>query len=161
MPVQRSFCRFCHANCAILVETEGDTVVRVSGDPEDPVFGGYTCIKGRQLPEAHHHPERLLASQKKGAQGFAPIATQQALDEIAAKLKPLIEEHGPDSVAIYAGTYSFQNSAGVASAMAFAQGLGTRHFYTSVTLDQPAKVYTAFQYGQWQGGGHVFGEADV
>ncbi|WP_439484843.1 molybdopterin-containing oxidoreductase family protein [Blastomonas fulva] len=161
MPVQRSFCRFCHANCAILVETEGDTVVRVSGDPEDPVFGGYTCIKGRQLPEAHHHPERLLASQKKGAQGFAPIATQQALDEIAAKLKPLIEEHGPDSVAIYAGTYSFQNSAGVASAMAFAQGLGTRHFYTSVTLDQPAKVYTAFQYGHWQGGGHVFGEADV
>ncbi|GGB53293.1 molybdopterin-containing oxidoreductase family protein [Blastomonas aquatica] len=161
MPVQRSFCRFCHANCAILVETEGDHVVRVSGDPEDPVFGGYTCIKGRQLPEAHHHPERLMASQKKTADGFVPIASEAALDEIAARLKALIDEHGPDSVAIYAGTYAFQNSAGVASAMAFAQGLGTRHFYTSVTLDQPAKVYTAFQYGQWQGGGHVFGEADV
>ena len=161
MPVHRSFCRFCHANCAILVETEGGRVLRVSGDPDDPVFGGYTCIKGRQLPEAHHHPERLLTSQKRGPGGFEPIETQTALDEIGAKLKALVEEHGPDSVAIYAGTYSFQNSAGVASAMAFAQGLGTRHFYTSVTLDQPAKVYTAFQYGQWSGGGHVFGEADV
>lgn len=161
MPVTRSFCRFCHANCAILVETDGDTVVRVSGDSDDPVFGGYTCIKGRQLPEAHHHPERLLASQKKQADGFVAIATDQALDEISARLRALINTHGPDSVAIYAGTYAFQNSAAVAAAMAFAQGLGTRHYYTSVTLDQPAKVYTNFQYGQWAGGGHVFGEADV
>lgn len=161
MPVQRSFCRFCHANCAILVETDGDTVVRISGDSDDPVFGGYTCIKGRQLPEAHHHPERLMASQKRGADGFTPIDTHSALDEIAARLKALIDEHGPDSVAIYAGTYAFQNSAAVAAAMAFAQGLGTRHYYTSVTLDQPAKVYTSFQYGHWAGGGHVFGEADV
>ena len=161
MPTTRSFCRFCHANCAILVETEGDTVVRVSGDPEDPVFGGYTCIKGRQLPEAHNHPERLLTSLRKGNTGFAPIDSELALDEIGAKLKALIDEHGPDSVAVYAGTYAFQNSAAVAAAMAFAQGLGTRHFYTSVTLDQPAKVYTSFQYGQWAGGGHVFGEANV
>jgi anaerobic selenocysteine-containing dehydrogenase len=144
-----------------LVETDGDTVVNVAGDAEDPVFGGYTCIKGRQLPEAHHHPERLMVSQKKGPHGFSPIATETALDEIAARLKALVEEHGPDSVAVYAGTYAFQNSAAVAAAMAFAQGLGTRHFYTSVTLDQPAKVYTSFQYGQWAGGGHVFGEADV
>lgn len=161
MPVTRSFCRFCHANCAILVETDGNTVVGIAGDPEDPVFGGYTCIKGRQLPEAHHHPERLMASQKKGPDGFAPIATETALDEIGARLKALIDKHGPDSVAVYAGTYAFQNSAAVAAAMAFAHGLGTRHFYTSVTLDQPAKVYTSFQYGQWAGGGHVFGEADV
>ncbi len=161
MPIKRSFCRFCHANCAILVETEDDKVVSIAGDAQDPVFGGYTCIKGRQLPEAHNHPERLLASQKKGADAFAPIATDIALDEIGAKLKALVDEYGPDSVAIYAGTYAFQNSAAVAAAMAFAQGLGTRHFYTSVTLDQPAKVYTSFQYGQWAGGGHVFGDADV
>ena len=47
--VRRSFCRFCHANCAMLVTVDEGRVTKVQGDPDDPVFGGYTCIKGRQL----------------------------------------------------------------------------------------------------------------
>ncbi len=159
--VRRSFCRFCHANCAMLVTVEDGRVTKVQGDPDDPVFGGYTCIKGRQLPEAHHGPQRLTVSQKRGSEGFADIATDAALDEIAAKLGAIVAEHGPHAVAVYGGTYAFQNSAGVGSAMAFAQGLGTRNIYTSVTLDQPAKVYTTMQYGSWMGGMHSFAEADV
>jgi anaerobic selenocysteine-containing dehydrogenase len=159
--VRRSFCRFCHANCAMLVTIEDGRVTKVQGDPDDPVFGGYSCIKGRQLPEAHHGPQRLTVSQKQGAEGFADIDTTAALDEIAAKLGAIIAGHGPHAVAVYGGTYAFQNSAGVGSALAFAQGLGTRNIYTSVTLDQPAKVYTTMQYGSWMGGMHTFAEADV
>ena len=159
--VRRSFCRFCHANCAMLITIEDGRVSRVAGDPDDPVFGGYTCIKGRQLPEAHHGPERLLSSRKRGAAGFEDITTESALDQVAEQLKAIVDEHGPHAVAIYGGTYAFQNSAGVASVLAFAQGLGSRNVYTSVTLDQPAKVYTALQYGSWQGGMHTFADADV
>ena len=159
--VRRSFCRFCHANCAMLVTVDEGRVTKVQGDPDDPVFGGYTCIKGRQLAEAHNGPQRLTVSQKRGAEGFADIATETALDEIADKLALIIAEHGPHAVAVYGGTYAFQNSAGVGSAMSFAQGLGTRNIYTSVTLDQPAKVYTTMRYGNWMGGMHTFAEADV
>lgn len=159
--IRRSFCRFCHANCAMLVTVEDGRVTRVQGDPDDPVFGGYTCIKGRQLPDAHHGPQRLTVSQKRGAGGFSDISTATALDEIASRLGAILAQHGPNAIAIYAGTYAFQNSAGVGSAMSFAQGLKTRNIYTSVTLDQPAKVYTALQYGSWMGGMHTFGEADV
>ena len=159
--VRRSFCRFCHANCAMLVTIDGGRVTKVQGDPDDPVFGGYTCIKGRQLPEAHHGPQRLTVSQKRVDGVYQDIAMDTALDEIGAKLSAIIAEHGPHAIAIYAGTYSFQNSAGVGSAMAFAQGLGTRNIYTSVTLDQPAKVYTTMRYGNWMGGMHTFAEADV
>jgi anaerobic selenocysteine-containing dehydrogenase len=163
MPIStaRTFCRFCHANCAMLVDVEDGKAVAVRGDPEDPVYGGYTCIKGRQLVEAHYHPERLLSCQKKVDGQFTPITTEAALDEIAAKLRAIIDEHGPDSVAVYGGTYAFQNSAAVGAAMSFAQGLGSKHYYTSVTLDQPAKVFTPFQYGMWEAGGHSFDEADV
>ena len=49
MPVQRSFCRFCHANCAILVETEGDRVERFREKPKATstyVNGGFfVCEK--------------------------------------------------------------------------------------------------------------------
>jgi anaerobic selenocysteine-containing dehydrogenase len=159
--VRRTFCRFCHANCAMLATIEGGKVVKVAGDPDDPVFGGYTCIKGRQLPEAHHGPQRLLSCRKRDGDHFVDIATEAALDQIADRLRAIIAEHGPHAVALYGGTYAFQNSAGVGSVLSFAQGLGTRNVYTSVTLDQPAKVYTALQYGSWQGGMHTFADADV
>lgn len=158
----RTFCRFCHANCAMLADVEDGRVTAVRGDPDDPVFGGYTCIKGRQLAEAHYAPERLLATQKRMPDGsWSAIDSDTALDEIAAQLRTIIDRHGPHAVAINAGSYAFQNSAGVATATAFAQGLGTRNIYTSVTLDQPAKVYTTMRYGYWEAGLQSFDTADV
>lgn len=163
MPVEthRTFCRFCHANCAMLADTADGRIVAVRGDPDDPVFGGYTCIKGRQLAEAHSSPERLKSCLERQDGAWLPLSSNDALDRIATRLREIIDKHGPDSVAIYCGSYAFQNSAGMGAALAFAQGLGTRNFYTSVTLDQPAKVYTAMQYGQWGGGIQSFGTADV
>ena len=162
MKTHRTFCRFCHANCAMLVDVEHGRATAVRGDPEDPMFGGYTCIKGRQLAEAHNSPERLHACQMRQVDGaFAPVSTEAALDEIATRLRSIIDKHGPHAVAIYGGTYAFQNSAGVGAIAAFAGGLGTRNIYTSVTLDQPAKVYTTLRYGYWEGGMHSFDTADV
>ena len=48
-----SICRFCHAACAILVDVEDGRAVRVLGDRENPIYHGYTCAKGRALPEQH------------------------------------------------------------------------------------------------------------
>ena len=42
-----SYCRFCHSCCPILVDTDGETVLTVRGDPENDQYHGYTCIKGR------------------------------------------------------------------------------------------------------------------
>lgn len=162
METRRTFCRFCHANCAMLVDVEEGRAVALRGDPDDPMFGGYTCIKGRQLAEAHNSPERLRSCLIRDHAGaFQPVATDAALDHVAARLRAILDAHGPHAVAIYAGTYAFQNSAAVGAAMAFAQGIGTRNFYTSVTLDQPAKVYTTARYGVWEGGLHSFDSADI
>jgi anaerobic selenocysteine-containing dehydrogenase len=137
-------------------------VIAVRGDSGDPIFGGYTCVKGRQLVEAHYSPERLTSCQIRNADGsFQPISTEAALDFVGSKLRAIIDDHGPHAVAVYGGTYAFQNSAGVATATAFAQGIGSRNMYTSVTLDQPAKVYTTMRYGMWEGGLHSFDTADV
>ena len=58
---KRSFCRFCHAACAIEVDVDVDAnrVVGVRGDRNDPYFEGFTCVKGRHLADQHHHPDRL------------------------------------------------------------------------------------------------------
>ena len=55
----RSFCRICTTICGIEVDVDGDVVTRVRGDREHPFTKGYTCPKGRALPQLHHHPDRL------------------------------------------------------------------------------------------------------
>ena len=112
LQTHKSYCRFCHAYCALEVEVEDGKVTRVRGDASDPVYGGYTCVKGRQLPDVLNGPERITASLKRNAEGgFEEISTAQALDEIADRLREIIKEHGPQSVASYSGTHAFQNSA--------------------------------------------------
>lgn len=157
----KTFCRFCHANCAMLVDVEDGKVASVRGDPDDPAFGGYTCIKGRQLPESHNSPDRLIHSLVRRNGEFVETPMPEALAHVGDKLKAIIDEHGPHSVALFFGSGGFQNSSGMASVISFCQALGTRNYYTSVTLDQPAKVYTTNRYGKWMGGTNTFIDADV
>jgi len=162
VPTKKTFCRFCHANCAIEAHVEDNRVVRITGDTADPIFGGYTCMKGREMPYQAQHPRRLQSAMKRAADGsHQPIANAAAFDEIAARLRGIIERHGPRAVASYNGTYAFQNSSALPVSLGFHKGLGSPSFYTSVTLDQPAKVYTWSRVGAWLGGMHGFEDADV
>ena len=105
--VRDSFCRFCHASCAIKVTVEDGKAVSVIGAKDNPVYHGYTCAKGRALPEQHANPHRLLHTMKRGADGtHHAIPVEEAMDEIAAQLSQIVDQHGPRSVALYPGTYS-------------------------------------------------------
>ena len=66
-----SICRFCHASCPILVDVEDGRAIRTVGDKANPIYHGYICPKGRALPEQHAHPDRLLHSQRRRADGSA------------------------------------------------------------------------------------------
>jgi anaerobic selenocysteine-containing dehydrogenase len=162
----KSYCRFCHAYCAIEVDVEvsdaGERVLAVRGDREDPMYGGYTCEKGRELPDVHNHPERIRESLKRNADGgYDPIPTQQALDEIAEKLKTIVAENGPASIASYNGTHAFQNSAELEVCKAWHAGIESPSYYSSITIDQPAKFIAPSRVGNWAGGTHGFESADV
>jgi anaerobic selenocysteine-containing dehydrogenase len=101
-----SFCRACYAGCAIEVELDEEgRAARVVGDRANPMYQGYTCVKGRALPTLHNRPERLLHSLKRCADGgFEPIPVEQAMDEIAVRLQRILDECGPRSIAGYQGT---------------------------------------------------------
>ena len=136
----KSFCRFCHVFCGVEVDVEGGRrVVAVRGDKDNAVTRGYTCIKGRAEVERIHHPERLLASQKRTAAGLEPIAKARALDEIAERLRAIIDEHGPHAVAVYTGCGGHRTSAGGPWLVSkWLEALGSRSNYTSMTIDSPA-----------------------
>jgi len=158
-----SFCRFCHAACPILVDIEdGDRVTGIRGDRSDPLFQGFTCVKGRQLADHHHHPDRLRTSLQRGPDGsFEPISSTAALDQIAQRIARIVADHGPRAVASYTGTGSYQNSTAVPVATAWHEGLQSPSLYTSLTIDQPAHRSAALRMGAWEAGWHNFSDSDV
>jgi anaerobic selenocysteine-containing dehydrogenase len=159
---RKSYCRICTAYCALEVDVEGGRVRAVRGDPGDPVSGGYTCIKGRQLPHQMYGPGRLWHAQRRAADGgFAPIATARALDEIAVRVRDVIARHGPRAVATYSGTAAYANSVALPVVRAWHAGIGSPSNYSTLTIDQPAKIIAAVRHGVWGGGGHTFAGADV
>ena len=161
---RKTFCRVCHAACPIEVEVEGEAGTRalgVSADRDDPLFGGYTCIKGRQLADQHHHLDRLRSSLRRTETGFEPVASATALDEIAATIGRIVAQHGPRAVASYTGTGAFQNSTSVPVTAAWHAGFGSPSFYTSITIDQPAHRAAGLRMGTWEAGWDNFTDADV
>ena len=162
MTTHQTFCRYCHAYCPMLAEVEGGKVLSVKPDTSNAMYGGYTCIKGRQLVEQMYQPARLTNCLKKGEDGeFTPVTSNEAFDEIAEKVKALVAEHGPRSIATYNGTVAFQNSAQLVYSRAFHNALQSPSYYTSVTIDQPAKVFVGSRIGYWTGGSHSFHDSDV
>jgi anaerobic selenocysteine-containing dehydrogenase len=162
LETRRSYCRVCHNYCALEVDLEDGRAVAVRGDATDPIYGGYTCIKGRQLPELLRHPARILRPQRRRTDaGFDEVPLGQALDEISERVGSIVAEHGPRAVASYCGTHAFQNSAALAVAKAWHAGLGSESFYSSVTIDQPAKFIAMSRTGVWSAGMHGFESADV
>jgi anaerobic selenocysteine-containing dehydrogenase len=130
--------------------------------PSDPLFEGYTCIKGRQLPEQHHQDGRLRSPLRRTSEGsFEAVGSGEALDDIAARVRDIIERHGPRAVASYTGTGAFQNAISMPATNAFHAGIGSPSFYTSITIDQPAHLTARLRMGAWEAGWQNFRDADV
>ncbi len=99
----------CPDTCAMLVTVKDGVAIEVKGDPDHPNTAGALCTKVSRYVERTYHAERLLFPQKrvgsKGEGKFIRISWDEALDIIAAKLKPIAEQ---DPLAIlpysYAGT---------------------------------------------------------
>jgi anaerobic selenocysteine-containing dehydrogenase len=158
-----SVCRFCHAGCAILVDVdETGAPVRVRGDRANPVYGGFTCEKGRQLPEQHRSPRRLLHTMRRREDGsHEPVAVREAMDEVADRLRAIIAEHGPRSVAVYTGTCASRNPAAKPVLLAFLKALGSPMRFDSNTIDQPGKAVAQAMHGTWGAPPQGFDDADV
>lgn len=110
----------CPDTCAIRVTVEGGRAVRVQGDPEHPPTHGALCTKVSRYPERTYHPERVLRPLKragrKGEGRFVPVGWDEALDDIAARLKA-IAARDPQAIVpySYAGTMGLVQGEGMAA----------------------------------------------
>ena len=113
----------CPDTCALHVTVKDGRVTRVAGDPEHPTTHGALCTKVSRYAERTYHPERVLRPLKrvgkKGEGRFEPVGWDEALDDIAARLKAIAERGGDSPQAIlpysYAGTMGLVQGEGMAA----------------------------------------------
>jgi len=143
-------CPLCEATCGLEVTIdEKSLVTRVQGDREDVFSKGYICPKGASLGALHHDPDRLTAPLVKRDGEFVEVTWDEAFAEIDRRLRPIIDEHGKNAVAVYSGNPTVHNAALVLYGRVFFKALGTRNFYTATTVDQMPKHFSS---------GYLFGD---
>src|SRR5215470_1491641 len=62
----------CHPTyCGMVVEVEGDRVVSIKGDKDNPDSHGFLCIRGQSAIEIVDSPERILRPRMRRAEAEA------------------------------------------------------------------------------------------
>ena len=96
-------CPFCEATCGLAVEVEGNSIVSVRGDKDDPFSRGYICPKAYGLKELHDDHDRLRSPVRRTANGWEEITWDDAYAEIGSRMLAIREKHGPNAIGMYLG----------------------------------------------------------
>lgn len=104
----RTVCSYCGVGCGIVLDVAtGDdgrrTVAKAVGDKQHPANAGRLCTKGATHADMLAAPGRLTTALVRGERGAgpAPAAVEAAVAEAAARLRELLDAHGPDALALY------------------------------------------------------------
>ncbi len=109
----------CPDACSLLIDITDGKGSRLRGNPDHPVTRGFLCGKVARYLEREYSRDRLLYPQKRaGAKGegkFERISWDEALDTIAARLRAIADEYGPEAILpySYAGTMGLLNGGGM------------------------------------------------
>jgi anaerobic selenocysteine-containing dehydrogenase len=109
----------------------------------------------------HHAPDRFITAQRNGPQGLEPIATTRAIDEVAARLRAILDDHGPESIALFVGTQAYTASLTYSFAGAWLRAVGSHQRFSTMTIDQSAKWVATARLGSWGGGRQRFEDSNV
>ncbi len=129
-------CSLCEAMCGLAVEVDGERIVSIRGDKDDPFSQGYLCPKATALQDIHEDPDRLRVPVRRTASGWQRLSWKEALDETAERLLRLQKAGGQDAVAVYLGNPTVHNLGTLLLGVPFVKALGTHNRYSATSVDQ-------------------------
>jgi anaerobic selenocysteine-containing dehydrogenase len=140
-------CPLCEATCGLEITHQDGRVVRIRGDRDDVFSRGFICPKGSTLKHLQEDPDRLRSPLVKRDGQFVPVSWREAFAEIEARLLPIIEASGGNSVATYLGNPSAHNMASMFFGPLL-RSIGTTNRYSASTVDQmPKQISAGLMFG--------------
>ena len=130
-----SICSICDIGCQVRTETQDGRVTRVIAH-DNPLLAKNICFKGVAAPSIHNAPDRLRVplkrSGERGENRWQEISYEQAMDEIAERLKKVVAEYGPEGMAVSTSGWNTQTTQ--AADRRFMNLLGAPNWISGVAL---------------------------
>lgn len=105
---RRAACSFCGVGCGLEVHTtagpNGPVIAKVVGDKLHPTNSGRLCTKGAahaDMADSVDGRMDLALVRRSRTEPAVPTATDDAVSLVGRRLRGILDEHGPDSIALY------------------------------------------------------------
>ncbi len=139
-------CAECPAGCGLVARVREGRVIKLEGNPEDPISGGSICARGQAALQGLYNPDRLAHPEQRVEGGsFQSIGWDDALklfnDRVAAAVKA-----GKDRVALISAPLG-PTQTKIAQLWLGTYGSSRMVTYQAVS-DYPARVATRTCFGR-------------
>ena len=141
-------CPFCEATCGLAVEVQGEAIIAVRGDKNDPFSRGYICPKAYGLKELYHDPDRLRRPIRRRRREWEEITWEQAYDEVASRLIAVRERYGNDAIGMYSGNPVVHDLGALLYRTVLRRALNSKSLFNAAAIDTlPKIVQTGLMFG--------------
>jgi formate dehydrogenase len=132
-----TFCRICEPLCGMVATVDNGRLTRLRPDPDHPLSQGYACPKGIAMEGVQNDPDRVVYPLRRtgGPGEFEQVGWEEAMSDIAARLRAILDRNGRESVGWYMGNpgaFSYSHTLWVKG---FLDGIGSPHYYSAGSQD--------------------------
>lgn len=153
---RKTGCVLCAQNCGLEVYVEDNRITKSRGDKDNPRSQGYVCRKGANVAFHQHHTGRLTHPLKRVGSTFEKISWDQAIGEIASRIRQVTGEHGPKSY-VYMGGGGQGCHFDAAFGVRLMRALGSRYHYNPLGQELTGIFWAS---GRFTGRQYLFGIPD-
>src|SRR5260370_1159780 len=143
-------CPLCEATCGLEIVTRGREILSIRGDAQDIFSHGYICPKAFSLKELETDRDRIGEQMVRRGDHWLAVSWEDAFAEVERGLAPILQEHGRNALAIYAGNPTVHNLAHLLYLPVRLHASTVPNFYSASTVDQmPKQVAAGLMFGTW------------
>ncbi len=151
MPTEErvTYCRICEPLCGLVATVEDGELVKLRPDRDHPLSRGFACPKGIAMADVQNDPDRVTHPLRRRSDGtFERVGWDEALDDIGARLRRIIERDGGRAVAWYLGNPSAFSYSHPIWVKGFMDAIGSPNLYSAGSQDVNSRfVASALLYG--------------
>lgn len=141
-------CHLCEAICGLEIKTQGEEILSIKGDKNDPLSHGYICPKATAIADIHNDPDRLRKPVKRVGEKWQEISWHEAIELSAQMLVEAQRKHGQNAVGFYAGNPGVHNYGNLTHGPLLRRAVKTKNNFSATSLDQLPHHLTSYaMYG--------------